>query len=438
MWLLGFRRRRTITIDGSKIDEALTDFPVGVFLSGGFDFGNIKDNGEDIRFVGANGQLLAHEVVFVDKANQRAEIWVKIPAVSSGQNTQFYMFYDNPDCSERYDIDPREVWINGYYSVYHMTMVGTSIPDSLGANHGHCISPRRILKYTDSNFYSALRNNSAAGGNWIYLPVQWDKVITSQSSGDIVLEWYGSTWSKPSTEWKSIVLTDYREDGSWDDPWKAVVALNTSYNIFVFDQRLLSPNSWYDTQLSLPNDYTPFVIIGHYKWALPNEYFYVVTDLPGSVQTLSTSNSGKYWRGWGNSTCFTMGTRSIYSEGEFLGFICDEFRVAKVHRSTAWNKATLYSYQKQLLSISDATVLSDITSVYGYICDPQGNPISGTAVPILVLDPLRRKVVKVIESSTLDGSWAFMIYKTNESRMLLVYYTEQYGNYTDLAGAELD
>ena len=50
-WLSGWTYRKEITIDATKIDADLTDFPVLVKLtSTNFDFSKVRSDGFDIRF----------------------------------------------------------------------------------------------------------------------------------------------------------------------------------------------------------------------------------------------------------------------------------------------------------------------------------------------------------------------------------------------------
>ena len=79
-WLSGWQYRKKITIDSTKIDADLTDFPVLVKLtSSNFDFSKARSDGFDIRFTDEGGlALLKYERERHDLTNQVAEYWVKI------------------------------------------------------------------------------------------------------------------------------------------------------------------------------------------------------------------------------------------------------------------------------------------------------------------------------------------------------------------------
>jgi len=119
-WLSGYNTRRKITIDHTKIDSDLTDFPVLVKLtSSNFDFSKANSDGYDIRFTEDDGTtLLKYERERHDSANQIAEYWVKIPSVSSSADTEFYIYYRTTDTAD--GADPTNVWDSNYELVTHM------------------------------------------------------------------------------------------------------------------------------------------------------------------------------------------------------------------------------------------------------------------------------------------------------------------------------
>jgi hypothetical protein len=119
-WLSGWSYRRQLTIDGSKVDAALTDFPVLVKLdSSFFDFSKAKTGGADICLTSSDGTtLLKHEIERWNSTAQKAEIWVKIPSVSAGSSTAFYMYYGNPVASDAQD--PASVWNTDFKLVQHL------------------------------------------------------------------------------------------------------------------------------------------------------------------------------------------------------------------------------------------------------------------------------------------------------------------------------
>ena len=111
-FLTGYTKRKKITIDNTKVDAALTDFPVSVPLGGDADIGAVSNSdGFDIRFTSSDGTtLLKYErenfAIASDLAT--ANFWVKIPSVSSSANTEFYIYYRADDTAD--GADPENVW----------------------------------------------------------------------------------------------------------------------------------------------------------------------------------------------------------------------------------------------------------------------------------------------------------------------------------------
>ena len=117
--LPNWRYYKKITIDHTKVDSDLTDFPVMVKLnSSNFDFSKSQTNGNDIRFVLLDGTLLKYERDLHDSTNQKAVYWVKIPAVSSIADTVFKLYFGNPVVGD--GVDPTNVWDNEFVMVQHM------------------------------------------------------------------------------------------------------------------------------------------------------------------------------------------------------------------------------------------------------------------------------------------------------------------------------
>ena len=95
-----WRKRRTITVNpGSAPLVALRNVPLLIRLdAGNFDFPSAQPAGGDIRFTRADGITpLPFEIEHWDGPNQRAEIWVLLDTLSSGNAAQPFLIYSgNP------------------------------------------------------------------------------------------------------------------------------------------------------------------------------------------------------------------------------------------------------------------------------------------------------------------------------------------------------
>ena len=87
---------RKLTIDHTKIDADLTNFPVLVRLTtNNFDFSQARADGFDVRFTLADGTALDYERERHDAAGGKAEYWVRLPRVMSAEDTVFHLYYGN-------------------------------------------------------------------------------------------------------------------------------------------------------------------------------------------------------------------------------------------------------------------------------------------------------------------------------------------------------
>ncbi|MDD9897891.1 MAG: DUF2341 domain-containing protein, partial [Candidatus Melainabacteria bacterium] len=119
--------RLKLTVDNTKVNGDLTDFPVYIDLSdlssANF-FGNVRSDGGEIRITQGDGlTLLPTELVSIDTTNNQGELWFKAPFLDASADTIFYIYYNNANATTLNADDPNGkygVWSNGYVAVYHM------------------------------------------------------------------------------------------------------------------------------------------------------------------------------------------------------------------------------------------------------------------------------------------------------------------------------
>ena len=113
---------RTITIDHTKISEDLTDFPVPVLINDADDpiFTNAGAEGYDIWFTDLDGNVLDYERAIWDPENHLALFYVKVPSVSSTEDTLFHMYYGDTVARTEDESNPAGVWDSNYAAVYHL------------------------------------------------------------------------------------------------------------------------------------------------------------------------------------------------------------------------------------------------------------------------------------------------------------------------------
>lgn len=123
-----WKRRAQLNINHNYVDSNLTDWPVLIdetVLPADF-FTTVLNGGGDIR-VSSNSSgdnRLSLEVVLCDTGASKAELWVKVPSISSTTDTPIYIFYGKagetqPAAAAAYG--KYSVWDTSVFAcVYHM------------------------------------------------------------------------------------------------------------------------------------------------------------------------------------------------------------------------------------------------------------------------------------------------------------------------------
>ncbi|MBU3942569.1 DUF2341 domain-containing protein, partial [Patescibacteria group bacterium] len=114
-------------IDHTKISNDLTDFPLLLYLKDN----DLKDYarrlGKDIIFVGADGNKLKRDIENYDSLTGELFAWVKIPFLSSVEDTEIYIYYSNPEAIE---VDDKDVWDENFLMVQHFNETSGNSLDS--------------------------------------------------------------------------------------------------------------------------------------------------------------------------------------------------------------------------------------------------------------------------------------------------------------------
>ncbi len=122
-WNGDWTARKAITLntaaDGADLKEGLANVPVLVRLhTGNFDFASVKADGSDIRFVGEDDKTpLRFHIEKFDSLGEVALVWVQVPKLQPGNNTQKVWLYsgndESPPASDAkgsYDVNQIGVW----------------------------------------------------------------------------------------------------------------------------------------------------------------------------------------------------------------------------------------------------------------------------------------------------------------------------------------
>ena len=129
----GWQYRKEITIDRTKVDGDLVNFPILISTTDIDLRDKAQDDGDDILFMDDIGvaNRLYHEIEYYDGSSGELVVWVNVADLSSDQDTVLFMYYGNPSSSNQHA--PEMVWDSDYEAVYHMDDLTTStLEDSTG------------------------------------------------------------------------------------------------------------------------------------------------------------------------------------------------------------------------------------------------------------------------------------------------------------------
>ncbi len=127
-------RKKPITIDGTKVSEALTDFPVWVVLDDADLAASATPGGADIFFTNVTGQPVPFEIQKWMPAGH-LEAWVKLD-LAAGIPTVFFVRYG--DATGAPSPAPAQVFSSSFAAVWHLedSLSMTAVADATGTHPG--------------------------------------------------------------------------------------------------------------------------------------------------------------------------------------------------------------------------------------------------------------------------------------------------------------
>jgi hypothetical protein len=345
-----FGYRKAITIDHTKVSHAVdtgeTNFPVLINLPTDTNLAaHAQDathgNGGDILFTsssvawnsGTVNDKLAHEIEIYTTATGSLQAWVKIPNLSSAQDTVIYMYYGNNTIASQQN--KTAVWDTNTKMVQHMNQTGTGAvgdykDSTTNANNSinNANEPAAISGQVDGaqafNGSQYVRMNSSSSLNISSaqtVSVWFNTSITSNYNG-FVSKYYAANGQRGyALEFNPFVPTNGGLRYIISPDGINSISLGVSGS-------LISPNVWHQAT---------GVYDGSKMW------LYV-----DGVSMSSTSYSGGIYQ---NSESLYIG-KSV-ANGFFTGSL-DETRISDTARSADWI-ATEYANQSNPLKTSGNT-----------------------------------------------------------------------------------
>lgn len=127
--------RNKIIINHEKVLGNLTDFPVMIKIRDKDLRDNSQADADDILFTDSDKVTkLDHEIEYYDEPRGELTAWVKVPNLSSIEDTEIYLYYGNDAATNQENATG--VWSNGYEAVFHLHDDFTNSTDSTSAING--------------------------------------------------------------------------------------------------------------------------------------------------------------------------------------------------------------------------------------------------------------------------------------------------------------
>jgi hypothetical protein len=129
---------KDIVVNHLNVQGNLFEFPVLVTITDD-SLTKCLSDGSDIVFFNDNGIIqFDHEIDYFDVSSGELVAWVKVPFLSSENNTEFRMYYGSNENTN--SENPDGVWSNNYNGVWHfsdyLTSDGQVLDSSSGNHHG--------------------------------------------------------------------------------------------------------------------------------------------------------------------------------------------------------------------------------------------------------------------------------------------------------------
>ncbi len=184
--LPGWKYCKQIIIHHEFVGANLTDFPVLVMCTSSDFTAYAQPDGDDFVFTDSTATIrYAHEIEYYNSATGELAAWVKIPFLSSMQDTVFYMYYGNADCGSQQNV--AGTWDSNFILVDHLTGATSADLKDSSPNHwditsaggnpnfnqpgkaGRCVDFDGVDDYLQTNLFRLPTDSSYTGSAWVYV-----------------------------------------------------------------------------------------------------------------------------------------------------------------------------------------------------------------------------------------------------------------------------
>ena len=319
-----FSRKLEISFDGYSGTTTLTDFPVLVKFStaiSSFSYGDFAlQNGGDLRFADADGNLLPHEI---DTWNESgvSTVWVKVPSLTSSTRITACYGCDNPPA-----VSAKDVWDDDFVGVWHLGESALPLKESSETTRDFSTATGSTIVYGAEGAVGGSVNFGGGTGNAL--------VAADHDALDGFTQFTLEAWTKQSAHKNNAGILAkrkgaYSEGGisyyMYDYNNKTKLVASTNGWGSTVDVALITPETsgnWQHQVYSIDMTSTANNVKGY---------------LNGNISDTSSTGARKILAGSGK---LTLGNLYTNAQGNAFNGQIDEVRISKVARAADWIKAT--------------------------------------------------------------------------------------------------
>ena len=342
-WLTNWAKRIELTIDSTKVDSVLPNFPVLVKISNSsgitttdvtsvFTELGSDSNRKKIAVTTDNGTTQCYvEIERFDYANSVAWLWIKIPSIASGASTIFYLYYDSGQADnttyvgDTTDTPAQSVWDSNFVGVWHMSQNpaggASAMKDSTSnTNHGTSAGSMTSGDLVDGKIGKGIDFDGS--NDYIYFPNMAGSFST-EASLELILKLDTNIPSDPQTGF-------------------GIFGTSGDMSHYPFTNGSIYLETFRNDRLTLGS-----VGINRANW-----HTLSITNEPGASNWKFYQNTTQYYSTTGETTVGFPTNANIGQSGggkNLDGIVC-ELRLSNTIRSAAWIKATYYSNWDTLIT----------------------------------------------------------------------------------------
>ncbi len=331
-------KRVKFTVDDSKVNGTVTDFPVYLklndFTSTNF-FNDTRTDGGDIRITQGDGlSMVATELVQFNATSNFGELHFKAPHLSNTSNTDFYMYYGNSNArpiNASDSLGKHDVWTNSFVGVYHMQ----EDPNN-DVNRSIFNSARNQYYGTPSGSMTSSDRVAGQLGNGTDFDGTNDFITTADINElDNATKMTYSLWFKRRNTGSKILL------GKGANSMElSCLRLDSDGKVYLdWNDSMISHNANFSS-----NDTSWHHLMSIFNGSGSTDATKILGFLDGNQKTLNFTMSVIFSDLDFNSNNFLIGRRDISGSTSNADGFMDEIRVANTFRNSKWVK-TEYNNQ---------------------------------------------------------------------------------------------